>query len=191
MKQSVKREDILNAALVLIAEHGFHGAPMAAVAEKAGVGIGTIYRYFETKDVLINELNEELEAKIMDFLKKDYPTDKPVRERFLHFAQSLLRYFISHPLYFRFIEQYFNSPYGTSKRRDKIMGQYSSEDIVRVLFEDGIAEHAMKGLPVFALVSLSCAPLIGVARDHILGLIVLDDNLIQQITVACWDAIKR
>jgi len=46
MKNSDKREEIMQAALELIAEHGFHGAPMAMIAEKAGVGAGTIYRYF-------------------------------------------------------------------------------------------------------------------------------------------------
>ena len=56
MAKTDKREDILRAALELIAEHGFHGAPMAMIAERAGVGAGTIYRYFENKDVLIAEL---------------------------------------------------------------------------------------------------------------------------------------
>jgi len=57
MKNSDKRAEIIRAALELIAEHGFHGAPMAMIAEKAGVAAGTIYRYFESKDVLITELH--------------------------------------------------------------------------------------------------------------------------------------
>lgn len=61
MKNSDKRDEILRAALELIAEHGFHGAPMAMVAERAGVGAGTIYRYFEGKDALIAEIFAELE----------------------------------------------------------------------------------------------------------------------------------
>ena len=63
MKNTDKREEIMQAALELIAEHGFHGAPMAMIADKAGVGAGTIYRYFESKDVLITELYRELEEK--------------------------------------------------------------------------------------------------------------------------------
>jgi AcrR family transcriptional regulator len=61
MKNSDKRAEIIRAALELIAEHGFHGAPMAMIAEKAGVAAGTIYRYFESKDILITELHRELE----------------------------------------------------------------------------------------------------------------------------------
>jgi len=54
MTKPDKRDDIVRAALELIAENGFHGAPMAMIADKAGVGAGTIYRYFENKEVLIN-----------------------------------------------------------------------------------------------------------------------------------------
>src|SRR5690348_2500554 len=44
-----KRCAIIRATLELVAEHGFHGAPMALVAERSGVAAGTIYRYFESK----------------------------------------------------------------------------------------------------------------------------------------------
>src|ERR1035437_2808422 len=41
-----KREAILGAALELFAERGFHGTAVPQIADKAGVGAGTIYRYF-------------------------------------------------------------------------------------------------------------------------------------------------
>ncbi len=46
MAKPDKRDEIVQAALELIAEHGFHGAPMAMIAERAGVGAGTIYLLF-------------------------------------------------------------------------------------------------------------------------------------------------
>jgi AcrR family transcriptional regulator len=48
-----KRAALLEAALELFAENGFHGAPTSLIAERAGVGVGTIYRYFKDKDELI------------------------------------------------------------------------------------------------------------------------------------------
>jgi TetR/AcrR family transcriptional regulator, repressor of fatR-cypB operon len=51
-----KREAILNAALQLFTEFGFHGTAMPQVAERAGVGAGTIYRYFTSKEALVNTL---------------------------------------------------------------------------------------------------------------------------------------
>jgi AcrR family transcriptional regulator len=45
---SDKREAIMAAALDLFVERGFYGTAVPEIAEKAGVGAGTIYRYFES-----------------------------------------------------------------------------------------------------------------------------------------------
>ena len=191
MKVSDKRSEVMQAALELIAERGFHGAPMAEIAEKAGVAAGTIYRYFENKDVLITELHRELEERIMAVLQKDYRCMRPLRERFLYLIQSLLRYFIEHPLHFRYMEQYFNSPFGITMHRDRLLGKSGNPDLVREIFEEGIAQQILKEFPVFVLFSLAFGPMISLLRDHVLGFITLKDDLIERITEACWDAIKR
>jgi AcrR family transcriptional regulator len=191
MKTSDKRSDVMQAALELIAERGFHGAPMAEIAEKAVVAAGTIYRYFENKDVLITELHRELEDKIMAVLQEGYPSGRPLRERFLYLNQRLLQYFIENPLHFRYMEQYFNSPFGITRHRDRLMGKAGNNDILKVIFEEGISQQILKDLPVVVLFSLAFGPMIILMRDHILGFIKLDDSLIRRITEACWDAIKR
>ena len=186
-----KRDEIVRAALELIAEHGFHGAPMAMIAERAGVGAGTIYRYFENKDVMITELFRELEERSYPLIKEGYASDKPLRERFSHLYTALMHYFIENPLDYRFIEQFFNSPYGVAHRRDKLMGIKEGCDVFNELFEDGIAQQVMKDLPLVILFGLAFGPILAVARDHILGFIVLDDELIVRTVEACWDAVKR
>lgn len=69
-KASVKlatRERVLEAALGVFSEKGFHVATMDEVAERAGVGKGTLYRHFANKETLFNELVrqrlDELEGK--------------------------------------------------------------------------------------------------------------------------------
>ncbi len=49
------REAILDAARGLVAAGGFRAAQMAAVAERAGIATGTIYRYFPTQTELFAE----------------------------------------------------------------------------------------------------------------------------------------
>jgi AcrR family transcriptional regulator len=191
MKKVDKRTEIIQAALDLIVERGFHGASMAMIAEKAAVGAGTIYHYFESKEALINELYQELEKKVMVALQEGYPLSKSIKERFIHLGTTLLKYFIAHPLYFRYIEQYHNSPYGVSLRRDKILSKTGNRDIFKDLFEEGIAQQVMKDLPLITLFALAFGPLVDLARDHTLGFIILDDTLIAQIVEACWDGIKR
>jgi AcrR family transcriptional regulator len=191
MPKSDKRIEILRAARELIAEHGFHGAPMAMIADRAGVGAGTIYRYFENKDVLIAELFKELEERIYPVLLEGYPSEKTIRERFVHLDSSLLKYFIENPLDFRYLEQFHNSPFGVAHRRDKILGKKEGCDVFRDLFDEGVSQKVLKDLPLAVLFALSFGPLLAVARDHILGFVALDEQLISEIVESCWAGVKR
>ncbi len=191
MKHTEKRNEILSAALELISEQGFHKAPMSMIADKAGVGAGTIYIYFENKDALINEIYLELEKKITSAIQEGYSASQPIKERFIHLWIGLLQYIIEHPLHFRYMEQYHNSPYGASLRRDRILGKTGNKSIFKDLFEEGITNHNVKDLPIIMLFALSFGPMVFLARDHTLGLIKLQDGHITQAAAACWEAIKN
>lgn len=191
MGKTDKRDDIMRAALELMAEHGFHGAPMAMVADRARVGAGTIYRYFENKDVLIAELYRDLKRRIYQVILDEYDAEKPIRERLFHLATALLRYFSEHPLDFRFSEQFHNSPYGAKFRRDLILGRKDVNDPFRLLLQEGITRKVLKDLPLVLIFALMFGPLVAVARDHVLGFITLDEALIARTVEACWDGIKR
>jgi AcrR family transcriptional regulator len=190
MVKPEKRDEIIRAAIELIAEHGFHGAPMALVAERAGVAAGTIYRYFESKDDLIRETHAFLEQQILATLTVDYPTAQPVRERFLHIGRKLVAYFIDSPLEFRFMEQFFNSPYGVAHRREKLFGN-REKSIIFQLFDEALEQGIVKNLPLPVLCALTFGPLVDVCRDHSLEFVTLDEALIEQVVAACWDGVKR
>ena len=191
MSKTDKREEIVRAALELIAENGFHGAPMAMIAERANVGAGTIYRYFENKDVLITGLYQDLEERMYPVIRERYELNKPIRDRFLHLGITLLRYFIENPLDFRYLEQFHNSPYGVAYRRDKILGKKEGCDVFLELFADGVARQVIKDLPLVILFDLAFGPLLAVARDQILGFVDMDEVLITWTIEACWDGVKR
>lgn len=191
MPKPEKRDEIVRAALEIIAEHGFHGAPMALIADKAAVGAGTIYRYFENKDVLITELNHELEERIFNTVTIGYSPKKPIRERYLYLGSAILGYFIANPVDFRFLEQFHNSPYGTDFRRDRLIGKREDRAFYRELFIEGVEQQVVKDFPLVVLCALTFGPLMAIARDHILGFICLDDRLITQTIEACWNGIKR
>jgi AcrR family transcriptional regulator len=191
MKSPEKRAEIMQVALELLAEHGFHRVPMSMIAEKANVAVGTIYIYFASKDELITGLFLDLERKIIAAFRDGFSAAGPMRERYLYLTREVLLYFINNPLHFRYLEQYTNSPYGITMHRDRFLGKPGHDDILMNFFEEGISQHVMKSLPMVVLFSVSFAPLIFLARDHILGFINLDEDLIRQVTEACWDAIKR
>jgi len=51
-----KKEAILDAAVVEIAGHGYHGTTVAMIARRAGVADGTIYLYFAGKEEILGSL---------------------------------------------------------------------------------------------------------------------------------------
>lgn len=53
-----KREAILAAALHVFSEKGYHPATIDEIAERAGVGKGTVYSYFRSKAELMEQLIE-------------------------------------------------------------------------------------------------------------------------------------
>lgn len=193
-KAAVEKDDkrcaVIHAALDLVAEHGFHGAPMAAVAERADVAAGTIYRYFESKDALIRETFRFLEDTLYGAVMEKYPEGGSIRERYLHVATTLMKYLVGSPREFRFIEQFQNSPYGASRRREKMLGK-GDRNLVLDLFEEGKRERVVKDLPVPVLLALAFGPLMQICRDAALGFVALDDRLLADSVEACWDAVRR
>ncbi|TML66926.1 MAG: helix-turn-helix transcriptional regulator, partial [Actinobacteria bacterium] len=58
--QAARRDRVLDAALVLAAEGGYDAVQMRDVATRAQVALGTIYRYFASKDHLLAECQLEV-----------------------------------------------------------------------------------------------------------------------------------
>lgn len=74
VKTSERREAILDAATTVFKEMGFDKASMDIIAARVGSSKATIYRYFESKEVLFNELIQRTAnnngSLMMDMLKK-------------------------------------------------------------------------------------------------------------------------
>ena len=57
-KAETKRQLILEEALTVFAEKGYHGANIADIAQRLGMGHGTFYRYFLNKhDLFVGVLD--------------------------------------------------------------------------------------------------------------------------------------
>lgn len=99
------RERVFRAAEEVFAESGYQGATMAAIATRAGVSTGNIYRYFEHKDALFYAaLPDEFAAqflrltrrRVQALVRAPAPTelDAGAEER----GEELLRFWIEHRL---------------------------------------------------------------------------------------------
>lgn len=182
-----KQRAILDAALILFAERGFHGAPTSLIAERAGVGVGTIYRYFKDKDALIHELFRELHARARERIFADYSLEQPIRERFVLIFSRVLRMFIAEPREFRFMEQYHYSPYAPVAQAE----MPEESELIRQLLAEARAQQIIKDAPMPVLESIAFGPIVALAKEHISGRQPVDDELIRLTVEACWDGLKR
>jgi TetR/AcrR family transcriptional regulator, repressor of fatR-cypB operon len=190
LKDSKKREAIIQAALKLIAVHGFHGAPMSMIAETAGVGTGTIYVHFENKEALISAVYREVAKEIVNAVQVSYPMSLSFRERFLYLSTVVLKHLVRNPILFLFVEQFLSSPYSI-RVRGRLLGKAEEFDFFQMFFQEGISGGVLKDLPVLMHFALAFGPAMSLCRDHIRGLVHLDDAMILKAAEACWDAIQQ
>jgi AcrR family transcriptional regulator len=69
-RRAETRERIVTAARELIAEGGYVAAQIAAVADRAGVAVGTVYRHFPSKSDLFAEVFREASQHEVDAMRE-------------------------------------------------------------------------------------------------------------------------
>ena len=63
------REAILDAAETVFEGHGYHEAKMAQIAEDAGMAVGTLYKYFESKRAIFDAISERARQVYAELLQ--------------------------------------------------------------------------------------------------------------------------
>lgn len=106
-----KRAAIMAAALALFVERGFYGTAVPDLAERAGVGAGTIYRYFESKEALVNALYREQKLHFGHVALDDFPISAPTREQFRVLWMRMARFAIEQPGSLVFLELHHHARY--------------------------------------------------------------------------------
>lgn len=191
-----KKIAIFQAALDLIAVNGFHDSPTSVIAEKAGIGVGTIYRYFENKDELIDELFKYVETEMINAILKDYTPALPLKEQFIRFCKNYIQFAVNNPRASGYFEQYIDSPYGSAMRRENFYGR--GEDIsdqilpfpFYTLFSGAKKQGMIKDLPNSILFVLINGALTHFMRDIRIGFIDYNRETVNKVVASCWDAIK-
>jgi len=66
-----KFKQIIEAAVVVIAENGYHQAQVSKIAKQAGVADGTIYLYFKNKEDILISLFREKMGSFVEKIQKE------------------------------------------------------------------------------------------------------------------------
>jgi TetR/AcrR family transcriptional regulator, fatty acid metabolism regulator protein len=89
--QQDKRTRILDAAIRVFAEHGYHGARVGDIAEDAGVAHGLLYHYFASKDEVLRTIFVENWGELIGRFRAVAASEEPADEKLEGIAKILLR----------------------------------------------------------------------------------------------------
>lgn len=65
---------IVEAAFIAVAQHGATGATTRQIAEYAGVGVGSIYEYFEDKDAIFAAMGQRFSSELVELIQTVTPS---------------------------------------------------------------------------------------------------------------------
>jgi len=183
-----KREAIFDAALTLFAERGFHGTSVPDIATRAGVGAGTIYRYFEGKDALVNALYQHYKGVLVQALLTRFDPDGPPRAAFHAFWANAIAFVKADPRAFDFLELHHHAPYLDQKSRDL---EIELTGMAHTFIRMGAERQVFKDLAPPLLFAIVWGAFRGLVQGGNEGRIDMTEKTISQAEECVWEAIRR
>ncbi|MGB2757445.1 MAG: TetR family transcriptional regulator [Acidimicrobiia bacterium] len=95
--QAARRRRVMDSALELASDGGFEAVQMRDVAASANVALGTVYRYFSSKERLILETYVEQIEALRERLRARPPTGETPRDRVIEVLQRACRFLQKYP----------------------------------------------------------------------------------------------
>src|SRR5690242_15219918 len=141
---SSKRDQIILATRDLVFEQGLQDVAMSQIAERAQVGMGTIYNYFPRKEDLVFCLFSEINAAMTQHILEGYDATQPAVVRVLYLLSSMVRYGLQHPRDFLLTNQLAMVPFIRERAKGNIK-------VLAVAFDqlliDAQQQHLLKAMP--------------------------------------------
>jgi AcrR family transcriptional regulator len=189
-----KRRLILDAALTTFADRGYHGTAVPEVATAAGVGTGTLYRYFANKEALVNEVYRDAKARLRAALLGD-PTrtsttsagidfKAPPAEWFADLWSRLGAFALAEPDAFRFLEMQDHAPYLDNASKHVELAVLGPLWLAGKQLRDRTDLGHSASTDV--LIALVWGAFVGLFKAKRLGYLRLDAHSLQQAGEACW-----
>ncbi len=100
-----RREEILETATLLFAEQGFSDAVTQALADRLGVGKGTIYRHFPSKRDLFLAAADRVMQKMQECIDANIDGVNDGLEKISRGITAFLAFFAQHPAYVELLIQ--------------------------------------------------------------------------------------
>jgi AcrR family transcriptional regulator len=87
--RDAKSSLILDAALKVFAEKGFHETHLEDIAAEAGFSKASLYNYYEDKEAIFLQILIRLHERILETLKKEIRSDRHIKDNIAAMARAI------------------------------------------------------------------------------------------------------
>jgi AcrR family transcriptional regulator len=142
-----RKEEILRTATELFAEHGFSDAMTQVLADRLGVGKGTIYRHFSSKRELFLAAADRVMTKMQEEILASIAGVEDGLEQVSRAIMAFLSFFAAHPEY---VELLIQERAQFKDRKRPTYFEHRDANIVRwqKLYTGLIAQGRVRDMPV-------------------------------------------
>ena len=138
-----KRDQVIETALKLFINQGFHSTPTAQISKESGVATGTLFHHFKNKEELINAIYREKKEMLKNALIKDFPYELGTKQMIKEAFFRMINHGMDHPETHRFFLLFSNSPFITSFSKEEADRGFS---FFYELIQKGISEGIVKNI---------------------------------------------
>jgi AcrR family transcriptional regulator len=183
-----KRIRLLDAALDLFETRGFDGVAVPEIALRAGVATGTVYRYFENKEALVNALYRRWKTVYNGIVLAPLAPGLDVRGKFSAYWQRMMLFARTYPKAARFMDLHHHGAYLDDESR-ALSRTYV--EAAEAFMAEARAQGAIRAIDPVLVVSLMWGAATGLTKFASQGALKSDARVASEMEEALWRAIAN
>jgi AcrR family transcriptional regulator len=153
---------IFDAAVELLAERGYAGCSVAAVAAKAGIATGSVYQHFPSKAALVVEVFRVVVAREVAAVEEASMRPGDVTERIVAVLETFAHRAMKAP---RLAYALLAEPVDAPVEAERLVFRRAFRDVVAARIEDGVRAGALPSQDA----QLTAAALVGATAEVMIG----------------------
>jgi len=142
-----RREQILDVATKLFAEHGYADTDTQLLADALAIGKGTLYRYFPSKRDLFLAASDRGMRQLCEYIDECIEQTDDPPTRIAQFVRSYLTFFAEHPELCELLIHE-RALFKDRKKPTYIEHREAHRERLRLLYRGYIAEGQIRDIPV-------------------------------------------
>ncbi|MEP2023845.1 MAG: TetR/AcrR family transcriptional regulator [Reichenbachiella sp.] len=183
-----KKEKIIRSAIHLFCSLGFQNTSTTKITKEAGVGTGTLFLYFKSKDELVNSIYKEIKREMMVFHQVFADNSLSFQDQLNAFWVDVVNWGVKNPDKFKFLMQFKNSPYISQITVQELQEEHR---FVEMVMNRAIQEKIIIDQPFEFLITVFTSQFSAIIQYLTTQDLGSHDELIRASFDVLWNGIKN